>query len=212
MKTAFNKQRQWLWAVICVYIAVIILWVIMFSLNKNWPEMTIIVIVLAAIAIGYSFYKKHALAYDEERFNEELTKKERHQEELEEARHEKELKQVKLETAYIDKEMEKVKSPPPEKKSELEEHQEKQEIKAAKKIKKEEIWIESEMAILEQAEGKEEEIEKKRDQRVNEFEAEVLREYGAEDEGQLPPDGIERLNKGRQKIRDRYLQILGRLP
>ena len=70
--------------------------------------MTIIVIVLAAIAIGYSFYKKHVLAYEEKRFNEELAKEEMRREELEKARHERELKQVQLQTAYIDKEMEEI--------------------------------------------------------------------------------------------------------
>ena len=98
MKDAFKKERQWIWAVICVYIAVIIIWVIRFSLNKNWPVMTIIVIVLAAIAIGYSFYKKHILAYNEKRFNEELAKKEGRQEEIEKAKDEKELKEVRLQT------------------------------------------------------------------------------------------------------------------
>ena len=211
MKDTFKKKRQWIWAIICTYIAVIILWVIRFSLNKNWTLMTIIAIVLAAIAIGYCFYKKHVLAYDEKRFNEELAKKEIWQEKIETATYEKELKQVKLQTAYIDKEMKGIESPPVEKKSELEQHQEREKTKAAKRLTKQEIRIQSEVDILEQSQEKEREVIQKRDRKLIEFKAEVLQEYGVEDEGQLPPDGIERLDKGRRRIREKYLQIIGRL-
>ena len=210
MKAPFEKEIQWIWVIICTYIAVLLLWIYRFYLYKDFAWGTMLIVAMAVGAIYFCFFWKKRAIYEGEQFNKRIEKKEIRQEEIEAATHEKELKHVKLQTAYIDKEMKEIDNPP-EKKSELEQHQEKQELVAAKRLTKQEIKTKSEIDILDQSQKTRKELTEKRDRELIELESEILEDYGVEKKSQLPADGIKLLNKGRKKIRDAYLQITGRL-
>jgi len=211
MRTFFEKEIQWIWVIICTYIAVFFLWVYMFYLYKDLAWLTILIVAVAVGVVCYCFYRKKLVIYEANQFNKKMKKKETREEEIEVATHDKHLKQVRLQTAYLDKEMKEIDSPP-EEKSELEQHQEKQELMAAKRLTKQEIRTKSEIEILDQSQKTRKELIEKRDRELIECESEILKEYGVDDKSQLPADGIELLNKSLQRIRDAYLQILGRLP